>query len=64
MASIINLFVDAAEKIKCILTTQEFGAEYEIVCSELRLQWLRFRLWGESVVNLPSSTSHIVADEF
>ncbi|KAG9238257.1 prion-inhibition and propagation-domain-containing protein [Amylocarpus encephaloides] len=49
MVSLVNLFLEATNRLKCIITTQEFGAEYEMVCTELRVQWLRIRLWGESV---------------
>jgi hypothetical protein len=37
------------ESFKSILTSQEFGSEYELLCTQLSTQWLRVRLWGESV---------------
>ena len=34
------------------MTSQDFGTEYELLCTELSMQWLRVRLWGESVCYL------------
>ncbi|CAG8952154.1 hypothetical protein HYFRA_00000893 [Hymenoscyphus fraxineus] len=49
MATIVALIGNAADNIKSTLTTQEFGSDYELLCTELSLQLIRFRLWGESV---------------
>ncbi|KAL2066102.1 hypothetical protein VTL71DRAFT_2173 [Oculimacula yallundae] len=49
MASLGALIRSCLETFKSILTSQDFGSEYELLCTELSVQWLRFRLWGESV---------------
>jgi protein STE50 len=49
MASLVVLFHSCMDNLKSILTSQDFGTEYEILCSELSVQWLRVRLWGQSV---------------
>lgn len=35
--------------LKSLLTTQHFASEYEMLCTELSLQQLRLRLWGQLV---------------
>lgn len=49
MAAMMVVLRSCMESIKSILTSQEFGSEYELLCTELYTQWLRVRLWGESV---------------
>ncbi|KAH9218688.1 prion-inhibition and propagation-domain-containing protein [Leptodontidium sp. 2 PMI_412] len=49
MASLSGLLRSCMESFKSILTSQEFGTEYELLCTELSVQWLRVRLWGESI---------------
>ncbi|KAG4428307.1 hypothetical protein IFR05_016209 [Cadophora sp. M221] len=49
MASLGALLRSCMESFKSILTSQEFGSEYELLCTELSVQWLRVRLWGESI---------------
>ncbi|KAH7413235.1 prion-inhibition and propagation-domain-containing protein [Cadophora sp. MPI-SDFR-AT-0126] len=49
MASLGALLRSCLESFKSILTSQEFGTEYELLCTELSVQWLRVRLWGESI---------------
>jgi hypothetical protein len=49
MASLVALFCGCMDSLKSILTSQDFGSEYEIFCTELSVQWLRIRLWGQSV---------------
>ncbi|EPE31501.1 Ubiquitin-like protein [Glarea lozoyensis ATCC 20868] len=59
MATFVSSFLAAANGLKSILTTQDFGSDYELLCTELSLQSLRFRLWGESVgihVDFPERT--------
>lgn len=48
-AGFVALFRSCMDSLKSILTSQEFGAEYEVLCTEFSLQCLRFRLWGDSV---------------
>jgi hypothetical protein len=49
MGSLVALLPDCMDSLKSILTSQDFGSEYEILCTELSVQWLRIRLWGQSV---------------
>lgn len=49
MAAMMAVLRSCMESFKSILTSQEFGSEYELLCTELSTQWLRIRLWGESV---------------
>ena len=49
MASLVNLSAECMDSLKSILTSQDFGSEYEILCTELSVQWLRIRLWGQTV---------------
>jgi len=49
MISLVALFRGSMDSLKSILISQDFGTEYEILCTELSLQWLRIRLWGQSV---------------
>lgn len=48
-AGLVALFRSCMDGLKSILTTQEFGSEYELLCTELALQSLRIHLWGNSV---------------
>jgi hypothetical protein len=48
-AGILGLFTSCMDSLKSLLTYHKFGAEYELLCTELSLQALRFRLWGNSV---------------
>ncbi|KAH7370677.1 hypothetical protein BKA65DRAFT_22153 [Rhexocercosporidium sp. MPI-PUGE-AT-0058] len=57
MASLGALLRSCMESFKSILTSEEFGAEYELLCTELSVQWLRVRLWGESVCSPRASTT-------
>lgn len=52
MASLGALLRSCLESFKSVLTSQDFGTEYELLCTELSMQWLRVRLWGESVCYL------------
>jgi len=45
----VTLFRGLMESFKSLLTSPKFGTEYELLCSELSVQLLRVRLWGESV---------------
>ncbi|KAH8674613.1 prion-inhibition and propagation-domain-containing protein [Tricladium varicosporioides] len=59
MASITTLLRDCLQNLKAILTSKDFGANYELLCTELTLQWMRIRLWGESVgVNVEELGQH------
>jgi hypothetical protein len=49
MASLVNLSAECMDNLKSILTSQDFGSEYEMLCTELSVQWLRIRLWGQTV---------------
>lgn len=49
MSSVTALLRDCLQNLKAILTSKDFGANYELLCTELTLQWMRIRLWGESV---------------
>jgi hypothetical protein len=49
MASLVNLSAEYMDSLKSILTSQDFGSEYEMLCTELSVQWLRIRLWGQTV---------------
>lgn len=52
MASIAAIFLGCCDTFKSILASQDFGNEYELLCTELSIQSLRVRLWGESVGRL------------
>ncbi|KAE9373381.1 hypothetical protein N431DRAFT_504056 [Stipitochalara longipes BDJ] len=49
MASPLSLFGSCMDSLKSILTSQDFGSEYEMLCTELSVQWLRVRLWGQAM---------------
>ena len=49
MSSIAAIFLGCCNSLKSILASQEFGSEYELLSTELSIQSLRVRLWGESV---------------
>ncbi|KAF4635524.1 hypothetical protein G7Y89_g2590 [Cudoniella acicularis] len=49
MASFSALLRACIQNLKAKLTTSDFGSDYELLCTELSLQWLRLRLWGESL---------------
>lgn len=44
-----SLWEKCLEVLKSMLSSQEFGTEYEFLCAQLSIQWLRIRLWQESV---------------
>ena len=52
MAALVALLRGCMESFKSILTSQDFGVEYELLCTEFSVQWLRIRLWGISVSRL------------
>ncbi|KAH6669490.1 prion-inhibition and propagation, helo domain-containing protein, partial [Halenospora varia] len=54
--SVTALFTTCIECYSLVVTAREFGEDYELLCTELSLQKLRFFLWGESV-GLASKTS-------
>lgn len=54
--SVTALFTTCIECYSLVVTAREFGEDYELLCTELSLQKLRFFLWGESV-GLASRTS-------
>jgi len=47
--ALVALFRGLMGSFKSLLTPAKFGTEYELLCSELSIQSLRVRLWGESV---------------
>jgi hypothetical protein len=56
MAAFVELLRGCVGSFKSILISQEFGAEYELLCTDLSLQSLRVRLLGESVSGIPPFT--------
>jgi len=38
--------------LKSMLTTKHFGSQYELLCSDISVQTLRLRLWGQLVRTL------------
>ena len=53
---LISLFTTCIDAFNIIITAQEFGQDYEVLCADLAIQRLRFCLWGEAV-GLLSRTS-------
>jgi hypothetical protein len=47
--SVAALFTTCIECYSLVVAAKEFGKDYELLCTELSLQKLRFFLWGESV---------------
>jgi Prion-inhibition and propagation len=47
--SVAALFTTCIECYSLVVAAREFGEDYELLCTELSLQKLRFFLWGESV---------------
>jgi hypothetical protein len=47
--SIASLFTTCIECYSLVVAARDFGEDYELLCTELSLQKLRFFLWGESV---------------
>jgi hypothetical protein len=47
--SVATLFTTCIECYSLVVAAREFGEDYELLCTELSLQKLRFFLWGESV---------------
>jgi hypothetical protein len=45
----VGLYRGLIDGSKSLLTPRDFGTNYDILCSELSIQSLRVRLWGESV---------------
>ncbi len=60
MESLVTLLRSLSESFKDILTSPEFGSEYELISTELAVEWLRIQLWGESVSisNTTPETQH------
>ena len=61
MATLTALLRGCMESFKSVLISQDFGAEYELLCTELSLQSLRIRLLGESVSGIPPFTLNILS---
>ncbi|KAJ5038804.1 uncharacterized protein L3040_006483 [Drepanopeziza brunnea f. sp. 'multigermtubi'] len=49
MAALVALMRSCIESFKSTSTSRDFGEKYELLCTELSIQWLRLRLWGESM---------------
>ncbi|KAI9048180.1 hypothetical protein LZ554_007975 [Drepanopeziza brunnea f. sp. 'monogermtubi'] len=49
MAALVALMRSCIESFKSTSTSRAFGEKYELLCTELSIQWLRLRLWGESM---------------
>jgi hypothetical protein len=47
--SVAALFTTCIDCYSLVVAAREFGEDYELLCTELSLQKLRFFLWGESV---------------
>jgi Prion-inhibition and propagation len=47
--SVAALFTTCIDCYSLVVAAREFGKDYELLCTELSLQKLRFFLWGESV---------------
>lgn len=47
--SVAALFKTCIECYSLVVAAQDFGQDYELLCTELSLQKVRFFLWGESV---------------
>ena len=47
--SVATLFTTCIDCYSLVVAAREFGKDYELLCTELSLQKLRFFLWGESV---------------
>lgn len=48
-ASVASLFTTCIDCYSLVVAARDFGQDYELLCTELSLQKLRFFLWGESV---------------
>jgi len=46
---IAALFKTCIDAFHIVITAQEFGQDFEVLCTDLDLQRLRFCLWGETV---------------
>ncbi|RDL38358.1 uncharacterized protein BP5553_02698 [Venustampulla echinocandica] len=64
-SSVTSLVRESSNSLKSILTSQDFGSEYQLLCTELSLQLLRIRLWAESVgihIDDPGRGDHGIFD--
>lgn len=60
--SVTALFITCIECYSLVVAAREFGEDYELLCTELSLQKLRFFLWGESV-GLASRIGRVVFED-
>ncbi|OTB09425.1 hypothetical protein M426DRAFT_6697 [Hypoxylon sp. CI-4A] len=51
---IAGLFTSCIENFDIVIRAREFSEEFELLCTQLALQQIRFKIWGETLGLVPS----------